>query len=414
MLSLVVEDSKRSAAGRNNKFSKGINRMDQNNTATTQSPITFAAIVKMFRGKAKTLIISALIAVVIGGALGAFLTVSETSYGSTVNFYLTTKDGTQALLPLLNSDSFAEKLLLDENGLPPKTECDPEDYDAALKAINEYNDAVEVKRALAKQTSVLAAEYTVKETTYNALLDEYENRYNELYMYLSAQDEIAKGENHAATIQYYEKKLEEARDALEAFTPEYLDKKTEKASNADALVKAKNDVIDKRYLAQEAAEKVLASWRQKNDVKNLVHIINDSVSYEYAKLVEGVSAGTVAESEGNQNAAFLVITVNVPKDRETAEMIVEKLKERVPYFVEDNIERLTGVNDPKCTLISTFGDVVKIGGSGLIKAVITYALIAAVLVVVVAAFIIVVKGVLPPDVFEKKEKNKKNKEANKA
>ena len=153
----------------------------------------------------------------------------------------------------------------------------------------------------------------------------------------------------------------------------------------------------------------------RSDVKKLVTTISDSVSYEYAKLVEDVSAGTVAESEDNQNAAFLVITIDVKKDKETAQMIVEKLKARIPYFVEDNIERLTGANEPHCTLISTFGEISKTGGIGIIKTTVIYAAVVAILVLAVACFTVVVKGLLPPDIFEKQEKkSKNNKKVNKA
>ena len=46
-----------------------------------------------------------------------FLTKDNTTYGNSVNFYLSRKDPQQVLLPILQSESFAEKLLLDEYGV---------------------------------------------------------------------------------------------------------------------------------------------------------------------------------------------------------------------------------------------------------------------------------------------------------
>lgn len=393
-----------------NDIGKELIRMDQNNASSnTKQIITFVDVVKMFRGKLKFFIIAAIIAALIGSIVGGAVCLLSSSYGGTVNFYLTTKDGSQVLLPLLNSDSFAEKLLLEANGLPRKEECNAQDYDAALAALKAYNEARETKKELVKYSNVLKSEITVIENRYNDLLTQYETALKELEMYLSAQDEIAKGENYASSLAKYEAILDSARIALDTYQNEtYLPAKAELVELEDEIVKARRSVTDTRDAAHEALEKLLVPWRAQEDVRAQIAQINRSVSYRYERIVDGAAENTVSASEANQNAAFLVVTVNVDDDEETASFIMQRLKERIPNFVEDNIERLTGVNEPKCTLISTFAETSRLGDSSLIESCIIYACVFAIIAIVVPGFFIVIKGILPPDVFEKTEKKKKN------
>ena len=223
--------------------------MDHNNNAHGSSQITFAEVIGMFRGKLKMILLITLVIAIVGGALGAFFTLSTKTYESTIKFYLTTQDGSQALLPLLSSDSFAEKLILEENGLPKREECDPEDYDAALAAITAYNNAVETKREAVKQSVIDSSAFTVIESKYNSALDEDDRRFEELSIYLSAQDKVASGENYEATIAIYENRLEEARAALYAVKEDYDAAKNKKTESLNAIVVAKEAVKETRYNA---------------------------------------------------------------------------------------------------------------------------------------------------------------------
>ena len=381
--------------------------MDQNNNVQNSSSVTFADIVRMFRGKAVKIIIITLVVAILGGVAGVFIATFNKTYGSTINFYLTTKDGTNALIPLLASDSFAEKLILEENGLPKSELCDKEAYADAAKAVEEYNTAVGVKQQAVTEALKAASAFTVAETKYNVALAEYTRRFEELSIYLGVQDEIAKGENYAEKVATYEERLEEARIALDKAKEDYEAKAEAKAQTADDVITAKEAVKTARDAAHEASEKVLAPWREREDVKELIATITASVTYEYDKIVDNVNAETVIENAENQNACFLVVTVNVPNDIETAKYIVERLKLRLPAFVEDNIERLTDVNKPQCSLISTFGNVSEADHPELAKTVIKCSAGPALIVLVVACAIVITKGCLPADIFEKSPKKEK-------
>ncbi len=385
--------------------------MDQNNNVQNSSSVSFADILRMFRGKAVKIIIITLVVAILGGVGGAFIATFNKAYGSTINFYLTTKDGTNALLPLLASDSFAEKLILEENGLPKPELCDEKAYNDAVAAVNAYNAAVKAKQDAVTEALKAASEFTVAETKYNIALSEYNRRFEELSIYLSVQDEIAKGENYSEKVAAYEARLEEARIDLDEVKADYEVKAKAKAQTADDVIKAKEAVKEARDNAYEKSEVVLEPWRESEDVKELVATITASVTYEYDKIVDNVNAETVIENAENQNACFIVVTVNVPNDIETAKFIVERIKSRLPGFVVDNIERLTDVNKPQCTLISTFENVSEADHPELVKTVIKCSVGPALIVLVVACAIVITKGCLPADVFEKSEK--KNKKAKK-
>ena len=388
--------------------------MEQNNNPSkAPEVITFPDILRMFKGKAKTFKIAAIVSVIIGAVVGALLSFVFVSYGSSVTFYINQRDGSKTLLPLLQSDSFAEKLLLDENGLPPKSECDPEDYSAALSAVNAYNKAREEKYLHARNMIIFNSEMNVIKNKYNDLLSAYNTIFNELDMYLSAPDEVAKGEGHSETIKKYEGLLAQAKAELDAYKNDvYLPTKAEEVSLSDQTVKIARKVNDARDLAAEKVEKVVAPWREKPEVKEMVSIIRSSVTYEYDKVIADANTSSVTESEDNQNAAFLVINVSVPEDKEAAELIIEKLKLRIPYYIKDHIEKMSGSTNVQVTLSSTFTNTTITEGDGpIMSAAIGAVVCAAVVIVLIFAFVII-KNMLPDDIFEKKEKkSKKNKAA---
>ena len=71
------------------------------------------------KNKIKLIAIITLAALVLGAAGGAALAIiSNATYGTQAEFYIYSESANGYILSLLRSDSFAERLLLDENGLP--------------------------------------------------------------------------------------------------------------------------------------------------------------------------------------------------------------------------------------------------------------------------------------------------------
>lgn len=383
--------------------------MDQKKVDTTREDVSLVDVLKLFRGKLKILVCVMLITAILGSVAGVFITESDIVYGAEIIFYLDPHEETSKdLLPLLRSDAFAEKLLLDENGLPPEDECDPDQYSAALAAVEAEKAARETKIGLSKQITAYPYEFAKIEEKYNSLRSECTRLSDLLKTYKSAQDGIGNTPEHKAQMEEYERLHAEAEAAMLKYKAEQYDPAMEtKLQLEQDYFTAKRDYTEARKTAAELVEKLVCVWREKEDVRALIATIEQSVTYQYTTEVQ---SSADAQSIETPNVSFLVISVSVPQDKELAEKIVTLVKERTPEFVEKEIERLTGAAEASCTLTSTFAEAKEISGTSLVKNVILFGLIGMIGGLVVTSAVIITKGFLPEDLFEKKEKKtKKNK-----
>ena len=380
--------------------------MEQNDNKKN-SVLTVVDIAKLFRGKLKLLICLALAAFILGGALGVGMSFLDRSYTTDITFYLEPGDKSQALLPLLQSESFAEKLLLEENGLPKKEDCNAQDYANALAAIEEYNAAREQRKQLRRELDLIPYSVTPIETKYNSLKTSYTEIYELLNTYkLAPSDEVAKDETHAEKIAEYEAALAIAKAELDAYKAEVYDPAiANKYATEEEYAKTKRLLIDARDKAEEACEKVLSVWREDIEVQRLVAIITESISFKYTKIVD---SSDVKDTVENQNCSFLVISVDID-DPELANTLIDKIKSVTPYFAETNVERLSDISEAKCSLISPFASINDYHISHIVKDAAKYAIISAVAAVAVACIVIVVVGILPEELrSEKKQKSAHN------
>lgn len=399
--------------------------MDQQNNTNSQNELSFADVIKMFRGKLKILICVVLIAAIIGGAVGLVYTYFTADHGANIKFYLSPETNTQILLQYLKSDAFAEKLLLDEYGLPEKSDKYT-GYDEALNAVKEQLAArdivIELKKELTNfnysvSTDPDAEDYekitfNEIESRHNVLYTQYKENYDLLQVYKNAySDKVADQPSHIEKTKEYEDAVAKAAAALEDYREKYYYPKVEqKRALSDALSRARADLEEKRETAEEKVEYVLAQWRTDPEVQDRVSLIQRSVTYKYATIVENDSEdndiSNIDKIEQNTNYSFLEISVSVKNDRDAADEIVEKIKNNAPHFISLNLEKFTGYSEVKCTLVSTSAHADNISQTSTIMSVVIYAGIAAVLAVVIACAAIVIKGILPPDTFTKKTKKK--------
>jgi len=376
--------------------------MDQNKIEATKPEITFVDILKMFRGKLKLLICVTLIFAVLGAGAGVFASYLTTPYGAEITFYLLPGESSQALLPILKSDAFAEKLLLDENGLPPRAECDPTQYDEALKAVEAENAARAERLRLYREVSAYPYSLAIIQGEYDKLNSERVRINDLLKMYKSAQDAIASQPDHLEKIAEYEQELAQAEAAWKKYKTEVYDPAIAKSvALEEEYFLARRALTDVRKAADIAVERVVSVWREKKEVQELVATIQKSVTYEYIKIIDDDKAEETVE---NQNTSFLVISVAVPRDEETAQEIVDMIKARTPLFVEKEVERLTGAAEAQCTLTSTFVEATEKSELSLIKGVVFGGAIGAILSFALVCAFIIAKNFIPTDLFPKKEK----------
>ena len=398
--------------------------MDNQNRTNTQDEITLADIIRMFRGKAKILICVFLIAAIIGGAAGVFSAFISSAYGADIKFYINPGANTQSLLEHLKSDAFAERLLLNEYGLPEKSEG-YKGYAEAESAVKEmleardnvillYKEVTDFNYSVSTDPDAKAyekityheiekrhEELVAKYEAYHALLEVYKNAYS---------DKVAEQPSHIEKTKEYEDAVAKALKELDEYRADYYYPKTEQQrALSDELNRARADLNDKREIADDKVEVVLAQWRKDPEIQRTISLIQQSVTYKYATVIEdngNNSISNIDKIEQNTNYSFLEVSVSVNNDQESAEIIVDKIKHAAPDLIAVNLERLANCAEAKCTLISTNASANNTSETSIIKSVVLYAGIAAVLAVILVCAAVVVRGILHSDTCEKNEKKK--------
>jgi hypothetical protein len=341
----------------------------------------------------------------VGGAATLVAGLGETTYGNTLDFYLVTTDSTESLLPLLQSEAFAEKLLLDEYGLPAAL-AGTEDYENAKKdviAFNEARDQLAVTTALYKRLDIslttpkddngnVISSYRIISQKYTELKDNYDSISLLLQTYKNANTEGIVTEEHKIETQRLEAELAQAKAALEHYKEiAYLPALRERASVQDKYNLEFRIVGELRDKADASVEKVVSVWRADEEVRKEVAKIASALTFVYGTPAESVTDVLDGQDDKNakQNVSFLKVQVEVTGDQELADEIIESLKLRLPDFAEKNVERLTAIPTATCELISPFSYAVELGGGISIADTVLVAALAGVIALIVACFVII-------------------------
>lgn len=359
---------------------------------TEKKEITIADMWHIFVKNIKLLIIVTLVAAIIGGTLGGTFAWCGYTYGARLEFKISSIDSTDSLLYNLNSESFAEKLLLEANGLPPREICNAEDYDAALAAIEVYNQARETKREIKReldryQTSSISFEMDVLDSEYNKIFEQlkvYKTTYS---------DVIASEETHINTMRELEEQFNEISAKRQAYREEtYLPAMQVKTELQEKYSRASLDLTDARREARELTEKVLDAWREDDEVQRQVLDISKSVKYAYGQLEEEDKDKTATvETEEQKNSRYVVATVAVEGDQELANFIVSRLKSRAKPYMVEHIEEITSSVQVDCTLISSLGSN-NLENSSIVTQAVKYAVIVGAIAFVLLYIIVALKA----------------------
>ena len=366
--------------------------MEQYNVSESNGALSLSDLWRLFVSKWKVLLIVGILVAIVGGVFGVYIACTNVHYNAVISFNLSPSDSTDALLYNLQSEMFAEKLLLENNGLPPKDQCNEKDYNAALTAIGEFDAAREEKASLKKALDKYQT--AIVENNYEVLVNAYNRIFDLLSVYKQAAvDSIADDAAHKAMIAEYEEKLKAAEKARDDyFAGEYSTVMNGKLELQTQYNLASIDVKEKRVAAEEAIEKVVAPWRSNNkEIREKIAIITKSATYEYAKLLVSETNKDDENSADVQNKGYIKITLSVADDEEFANWLVERYKSRVPDFVEKHMEEITGTTNVDCTLISPFSTA-KQENDGIIANVVKFALIFAVVGVVLTYIICLIQN----------------------
>ena len=382
--------------------------MDQNS-----NNITLGDILRLFKGKLKKMICFALVVGIVAGALGAALVFVSAEYSGSVLLHLAPQDASRAIMSLVSSDRFAEALLLDEYGLPPKKDCDETDYNEALEAAKAYYAAREEKIKLSKEDELFAYSFALVEQHYNNLNEEYTRLLNILTVYKNSEiGKPAVDATHLETTQKYQKLVDEAAEARNKYKSEVRDVEVQKRLELDKkIAEANRNLKDARDLYEELSEKVLIKWRNDPAVDSLARKISSSITAEYELSLTKDEMDNLTDDTlilDYNNHSLLRIKVSSQESEEFVADILDRIIEKAPFYVEINLEKTLQVAQANCTVMSTLAHPSNSANAELHSNVIVYGAVGVAGSLLVHAVIIVIVGLLPPD-LQPKKKNKKSK-----
>ena len=367
-------------------------------------------IVKLLLSKIKILILVILVGAILGGGIAVIRTINMDYWGTTVEFYvnpekkMTQTEGNATngnaagsqygvygaygrhvmdnIVKLLNSEIFAEQLILNGETLPKKDFwVNTSNKDEVALNLNDKIDAATAKQTVAddKQAeadvkhalvTTPAAEYTDKTTKLNIEWKAYRADYNLALSSSFNEDEYllkVQGDPNAA--------------ALDNAYSAWVDAKTI-LTNAQADANEAQKLADAaRSEANTAINVALDAWRQTEKYKNTHSSYKESVSYSYLEDEENM------DDANNLARSFIYVKISVLDDKDFAKTILERVKAQVPVYIEANMAIPDGYVGTNCQRITTkdFIDLTNPGytTSEAIKSAILVALIAAVIACVV-------------------------------
>lgn len=344
----------------------------------TQEEISLAEIFKILWRKVKVLIFALVIGAIFGGSLGILTTFNEKYYGTTVEFYVNPKkDENQInnesqygvygaygrhvmdnMTKLLGSESFAEQLLLDDDGLPTKFLSDENRAEIDAK-IAEAGTPLAIKKSAVKTADDARTAMAEAQVVYNQKAKEWETELQIL---------VAGGATVVEIETAREQCLGEAKRALET------------AQDAKELAElAETKAIED---ANTAVEAVRALWRETELYEELIITVTESINYRYYDETE-TDVDDLARS-------FIYVNVSVLNDEELANDLFDQLLVMLPRYVEKNMAIPSGYIGTNCQRITRLNEVEQTNSGYMLKTAIKYALLFGAVSLVIASVVVIV------------------------
>ena len=344
----------------------------------TQEEISLAEIFKILWRKVKVLIFALVIGAIFGGSLGVLTTFNEKYYGTTVEFYVNPKkDENQInnesqygvygaygrhvmdnMTKLLGSESFAEQLLLDDDGLPTKFLSDENRAEIDAK-IAEAGTPLAIKKSAVKTADDARTAMAEAQVVYNQKAKEWET---ELQILVAGSATVVEIETAR------EQCLGEAKRNLET------------AQDAKELAElAETKAIED---ANTAVEAVRALWRETELYEELIVTVTESINYRYYD-EEETDVDDLARS-------FIYVNVSVLNDEELANDLFDQLLVMLPRYVEKNMAIPSGYIGTNCQRITRLNEVEQTNSGYMLKTAIKSALLFGAVALVIASVVVIV------------------------
>lgn len=372
----------------------------------TEESTSLLDIIKLLLSKIKILILVVVIGAIVGGGLAVIRTINIDYWGTTVEFYVNpekknsqtdenSSSGSQYgvygaygrhvmdnIVKLLNSEVFAERLILNGETLPEKdvwVNVNNEDevalqlndkIDAAHAAQTDANDKQAAADAMHALVTTPAAEYTEKTNNLNIEWKAYRTEYNTALSTSFNEDEYlykVQGNKNATALEAAYAAWSDAKAALTSVQAEANEAQklaNEAQINADAMI-----------------EIALDAWRQTAKYKSTHSSYKSAVSYSYLEDEDDL------EDANNLARSFIYVNISVLDDKDFAKVVLERVKTQVPLYIEENMAIPDGYSGTNCQRITT-KDFIELTNPGYttseaIKYAVLFALVAAVITCIV-------------------------------
>lgn len=347
----------------------------------TEEGISLIDLIRILLNKLKLLILVVIIGGFAGAAFAVWRTIDINYYGTTVEFYVNPEKpkgatgnlasatgGSQYgvygaygrhvmdnMVKLLSSESFAEHLMLEENGLPDRmiySGLNSDDYAAAEASLTVANQAW-AEAELLEGPRTIAIEKLNEEWTKAGKSGTFsEASYYELFN---------KGEAPDSLVSAYQ-------EAIAA-----TDARNDARAHANSLQNKADDDI----------EKVLATWRETSLYQTNLSHFKGAVSYSYLGEMEDV------EDANNLARSFIYVKISVLNNKDFASDLLSRVKRVVPAYVEKNMAVPADYEGTNCQRITRSDEIVLTNPSYTTNQAIKLGILAAAAAGVIAAVIVI-------------------------
>ena len=380
IFSVLTIDRNRDIIYKDNYFNiiKGEFKMSENN-----GNINLLDLIKALLAKWKLLLCATLAALLLFGGIGAAVSLlSNQNYGADIKFYITSDKSNKYILSLVQSDIFAEELFMDENGLPAEF-SNTEKYKTAASYYQRVEELEEEIKLTEKAFD--DGHYARLVEDAQRVFNERQKAYDEMFARLDTMLESPDSANYKTQIESAVKELDAAKKAKDEAKKAYNEIYAVHADKKQEIADMNREMEYLREEYVELKDELLADFRAIEKNAEKINKIKESVSYSYST------------EEGNESQAVLCASISSRKDQEAAELLIKKIPEKLPIFIEENVSE-----DAVCDYMSALSVIGKLEINPLISTTVKYGAVGA-----VATFIILCFGIATM-YFVKLEKKSKD------
>ncbi len=403
--------------------------------------ISLIDIFRLFLSRIKFLILAVLIGCVLGSSLAVLTTHNVNYYGTSVTFFVNPKkadasgestgiNGTysapimDSMIKQLNSEMFAEKLILNDEELPEKdiwgdTAAKNQTLNGLIDPAKEKLTALTEKETEIENKTEEKADKLLVLTEANNLLTEKNKALNESYELLNdewyseylknvktnengqLQSIFSPSFNEAVYIRLREdgtiapnSKLAtkyhawtEARTAQENAENAKIDLQTEVDDLTETIKTLEKDLETAKKETNEAVNAALKEWRKTKKYREALSKYKKSVSFQY--LLDTKDLEDTQYLSRNQIFVTISIKSNKTAEKDFAEDLFERVKTVVPSFVEENMTPIAGYDGTVCTRLTRLDEIRLTNPNYTLKSALKYGAVAGAAALVLACIVVI-------------------------